>query len=177
MKNIGGYAYNDYELLYLITCGNEVALELMFKKYEGLIVNTIKSFHIVSRMFDDFFMEGQMMLFKAIRYFREDRNMSFTNFFKLLLRHRYIDLLKINKKDFSYQVLTDDPDSYGKYVLNDNIYKEEPDVSKLSLFEKRVYEKLYLEYKSIKKVAEELGVSVKQIYTANARIKNKVKCK
>ena len=177
MKNIGGYGYNDYELLYLISCGNEEFLEIMFKKYEGLIVNTIKSFHIVSRMFDDFFMEGQMMLFKAIRYFREDRNMSFTNFFKLLLRHRYIDLLKINQKEFTYQVLTDDPDSYGKYVLNDNIYQDEVDVSKLSEFEKMIFIGLYIEEKTIKKLAEELSVSVKQIYTANARIKNKVKCK
>jgi len=31
-----GYGYNDYELLYLIHTGCEEALDVMFKKYQGL---------------------------------------------------------------------------------------------------------------------------------------------
>ena len=80
-----GYGYNDYELLYLIHTGCEEALDVMFKKYQGLIVNTINSFHIVSRMFEDFYQESLLVLNYAINTFDENKEASFFTYFELLL--------------------------------------------------------------------------------------------
>lgn len=172
-----GYGYNDYELLYLIHTGCEEALDVMFKKYQGLIVNTINSFHIVSRMFEDFYQEGMLVLFKAIKYFREDKRMSFTNFFTLLLKHRYIDLLRLNEKDFNNQILVEDPDILGVYVLNEEILEYEPDLEKLSSFEKEIYQMYFIDKKSITEIATELNLKEKQVYSARSRIKSKLKNK
>lgn len=172
-----GYAYNDYELLYLIHTGCEEALEIMFKKYEGLIVNTIQHFHIMPRMFDDYFQEGMMVLYKAIKYFREDKNMTFTNFFTLLLKHRYIDLLRLNEKDFNNQILIEDPDTLGAYVLNDDICEYEPSLTKLSDFEKTIYQMHFIDKKSVEEIATELKLKVKQVYAGKTRIKSKLKNK
>ena len=172
-----GYGYNDYELLYLIHTGCEEALDVMFKKYQGLIVNTINSFHIVSRMFEDFYQEGMMVLFKAIKYFREDKKMSFTNFFTLLLKHRYIDLLRLNEKDFNNQILVEDPDILGVYVLNEETLEYEPDLEKLSGFEKEIYQMHFIDKKSITEIATELNLKEKQVYSARSRIKSKLKNK
>lgn len=177
MERTRGYGYNDYELLYLIHSGCEVALEVMLKKYEGLIVNTINGFHIVNRMFDDFFQEGLLTLYKAIRYFREDKNMTFTNFFNLLLKRRYIDLLKQNEKDFNYQILTDDIESYGLFVLNEDAEKYDIDLSKMSEFEKVIYQKYFVEEKSIEDIAKEMNLTEKQVYSARSRVKSKLKNK
>lgn len=172
-----GYGYNDYELLYLIHTGCEEALDVMFKKYQGLIVNTINSFHIVSRMFEDFYQEGMMVLFKAIKYFREDKRMSFTNFFTLLLKHRYIDLLRLNEKDFNNQILVEDPDILGVYVLNEETLEYELDLEKLSSFEKEIYQMHFIDKKSITEIATELNLTEKQVYSARSRIKSKLKNK
>ena len=36
---------NDYELLYLIENDSEEALEMMFEKYNNLIINLINKYH------------------------------------------------------------------------------------------------------------------------------------
>ena len=103
--------------------------------------------------------------------------MTFTNFFNLLLKRRFIDLLKQNEKDFNYQILTEDVDSYGIFVLNEEEEKYDIDLSKMSEFEKIIYQKYFIEEKSISDIAVEMNLTEKQVYSARSRVKSKLKNK
>ena len=50
--------YNDNELLYLINEGSEIAQDILFNKYAGLIKKRISLFKIKTRYRDDFYQEG-----------------------------------------------------------------------------------------------------------------------
>ena len=71
--------YNDNELLYLLYEGEEVARQLLFKKYKFLIYKRLRAFRIKDKNFDDFFQEGLMALNDAINHFNPYYHKSFNN--------------------------------------------------------------------------------------------------
>ena len=74
--------WNDYELIYLIKEGNELALNLMYHKYSNFI--RIKARELGFRGFDldDCIQEGLLLLTKAIKTFNNDYNKSFWSYFR-----------------------------------------------------------------------------------------------
>ena len=170
------YQYNDYELLYLISEQNEIALNIMYQKYIPLIKARIAAFRIKEHNREDFFQEGLFMLFRAITTYRTDSRKTFNKYFDMILQRHFIQLLRRESKHFYNVVLTDKID----YLKEEDAKEESYDLDtllslcKFSPFEQKVLE-LRLRNHSIKEISEELGCRVQQVYDANDRIKRKLK--
>jgi len=76
---------NDYYLIYLYREGSEIALNLLFKKYEPLIYKEVKLYNIDKFYFEDCLQIGRIALFKSIETFNESHGASFYTFFKVVL--------------------------------------------------------------------------------------------
>ena len=101
------YLENDNELLYLIKNHDEEALELMFKKYENLILSKIRQYHFPISNKEDYLQEGRIVLLKAIDTYRTEFEKTFTKYFELLLINRFNTLYRINKKYEKHIVLVE----------------------------------------------------------------------
>jgi DNA-directed RNA polymerase specialized sigma subunit len=169
--------YNDYELLYLIAENNEHALDIMFDKYTNLIKKRIELFKIQSRLVDDFFQEGLLVLDKAIRRFDETYNKTFTRYFDELLQWRFMEILRKEKEYFYNVSLVED-----LYYLADEVkfYNEDKRIINVdeiyfSDLEQAVYEYKFLEFKKTKEIMELTNASKKSIYNATVRVRAKLK--
>lgn len=168
--------YNDYELLYMIEDDSKEALEILVKKYEPLIYTRLIKFRIKKEYFDDYFQEGLLVLYNAIKKYNSDSPMSFTNFFDLMLKRRIMDLLRKNKKYFEDVCLYEDIDIVATYepVKTDfNIEKVIELFNELSDFEKQVFILKYKENKKAEEISSCLNVGIRSVYSATDRIKSK----
>lgn len=170
--------YNDYELIYLIRNGNEIALDILLKKYNNLIYKKIIDFKVYNCDFDDFFQEGLMILNNAVSEFSEEYNKSFTRFFELLLIRRFIRLrgnsYYKNKYYFLNESLIDklEGNISEKRSIDYYINKEKNYLSKL---ENIILQEYFLNSLSVKVISEKYNVDVKKIYNTISRVKNKLK--
>ena len=146
MEKYGDFSkYNDYELLYLIKANVEEAREILFWKYSFLIKSRINRLGVPRFYWDDYYQEGCLMLYHAIKIYDEDSRMSFTNFFDLLLKRRILTLLKKDRYDLNcdkVDYLDEIPES-NSYI--DNLWIIEESFDCLSTFERLVYKKSIIE--------------------------------
>lgn len=161
---------NDYELLYLIENDSEEALEVMFEKYNNLIVSLISKYHFDKMIEEDIYQEARMVLFKAINTFDNRFGKTFTMYFKKLLENRFNTLIKTNKKEQHYEVYNEE-----QMFVEEEISFQIIDDKKLSLTEKQVYFEYFYGGNSIEEVSKKLNLTKKQTYNAVCRIKKKLK--
>ncbi|HPT89088.1 MAG: sigma-70 family RNA polymerase sigma factor [Acholeplasmataceae bacterium] len=173
------YLENDYELLYLVQENCEEALEYLFRKYDNLIKMRIKAFKIKKKNYDDFYQEGLLALDKAIKTYDDRFGKSFNKYFDLILQRRFIQILR-NEQKYVYDTM---------YVEDFYEIIEEPKVlynleyeevlqnveQNLSDFEKKVFECRVKKNLSSKETAQLLNCSIRQVYNAMLRIRQKVK--
>lgn len=179
------YCYNDYEILYMIKEGVPEAVEILVNKYKPLVYTRIKKFRIVPSQIDDYYQESLIVLNKAVNCYDQNSKMSFTNFYDLLLQRRFIDLLRLNRKYHENNILFEDIDIALTYTtnkeekekeLNNEILKEEM-IKNLSNLEYKIFELKYFQNLKAKEIALKLNISIKQVYAAGDRIKQKYRKK
>ncbi len=89
--------YNDYELLSYICENNEEANDIIYRKYEPLIVSTAKKYHVfckdVGFELNDLIQEGWLALNKAINHFDEQKNVMFYSFAKLCIERNILSFV------------------------------------------------------------------------------------
>ncbi len=166
---------NDYEIIYLIKDGNELAYEIMFKKYECFIYKKIRDYGISNLYVDEYLQEGLITLNKAIFKFDDSFNKSFMRFFELLLERHFINMLKRNK--ITYEELNENLFEANDNVLEETVvyYQSKMNFSKFkSKIEQIVYKEYYLENWSIEHISEKYGIETPCIYNAIRRIKKKL---
>ena len=113
--------YNDNELLYLLSENEDFAFELLMEKYEPLIINRLRRFHIKKEYWDDYYQECIILLYKCATNYREDITKTFNKYFDRLLQYNIQNLLRKDKNGF-YKVInmsTDEIDSITKYHLDE----------------------------------------------------------
>lgn len=173
------YLENDYELLYLIENNHEEALEILYRKYDNLIKARIKGFKIKQKNYDDFYQEGLLSLDKAIKTYDDKYGKSFNKYFDLILQRRFIQILKKEQKHFYNTVYVEDfYDVVEECSVPYNIEYEETteEICKLlSDFEKKVFECRIKKNLKTADTAALLNCSVRQVYNAMLRIRQKVK--
>ena len=181
--------YNDYELLYLIYEGDEEALGIIFKKYDPLIKKKLYDFKIKNSLYDDFYQEGLIVLYVAVKTYNPSFNKTFTKYFELLLSRRIMTLLRDMKKEhekvvvIESDVLKDSSESfnYSDKMLSDNanhdILLKDNNIpsSMLTLAERDVLAMRYFKGKSSKEIADELNIDVKKVYNALYQAKKKIR--
>ena len=181
--------YNDYELLYLIYEGDEEALGIIFKKYDPLIKKKLYDFKIKNSLYDDFYQEGLIVLYVAVKTYNPLFNKTFTKYFELLLSRRIMTLLRDMKKEHEQvvviesDVLRDSSESfnYSDKMLSDNsnhdVLLKDNNIpsSMLTVSEKDVLALRYFKGKTSKEIADELNIDVKKVYNALYQAKKKVR--
>lgn len=172
------FKYNDFELLYLISEGEDFAFEILCDKYKYLIIQRIRDYRIKSKYFDDYLQEGFLVLITAMKtYDSYVFRKTFNKYFDLLLQRRFQRLLK-NESNFFYNVilmeypeLIEDEEGVGESLF----VREEPLDFNQDIFsdiEKEVSKYLANGLKP-REIASELKCDVKKIYNAIDRIKIK----
>lgn len=169
--------YNDNELLYLVQENDDFAKEILIGKYKPLIINKIEKLHLEKDEIEEFYQEGLICLVKAINSYDEKYYFSFNGYFQLILKRKFIDLLKLKKKKDKI-VYINNLDEYviEKRYENDLNTINEEDLE-LSNFEKQVYLLRFITCLKPKDIAINLDANIKQVYDALDRIRKKARKK
>lgn len=193
--------YNDYELIHYISENSEEANDIIFKKYEPLIVNTAKKMirytHNSSLELNDLIQEGMLALNDATHTFASSHETIFYTYAKACIENRMISVVigsnrlkhKILNDSISIESTSDDGDRTNiEYLFKnekdnpENIilseeYKQgliEQAKAVLTPLELQVFE-LKINGFQYKEIAEMLDKDPKSIDNAIQRIKNKLK--
>lgn len=175
MKTGDFMKYNDYELLYLVRTNVEEARDILFWKYSFLIKSRINRLGVPRLYWDDYYQEGCLMLYRAIRIYDENSKMSFTKFFELLLKRRIFTLLRKDLKEYQIEKVEDFDDYPNLINENNDVLLSEYSDYNLSDMEKIAYERLIICNEKVENVARELGINPKSLSNAKQRTLRKIK--
>lgn len=84
----------DREYLRRIKLGDELALNEIMEKYKNFVYMKAKPFFIVGAEKDDIIQEGMIGLFKAIKGYDEEKEVSFKSFADLCVRRQIMTAVK-----------------------------------------------------------------------------------
>ena len=191
--------YNDFELLSYIAEDNEDANNIIFKKYEPLIITTSNRMYKYCKNsgleLNDLIQEGMLGLNLAINNYDQNKNATFYTYAKTCIERKIITIVlqtkrlknKFLNESFSLEV-PDDEQYKIENILSDNSlnperqildYEREKELidnikSVLTDFEQQVFD-LKIASFSYREIAEILEKDPKSIDNAIQRIKSKAK--
>ncbi len=187
----------DREYIKKIRLGDDYALNEIMEKYKNFVYLKAKPFFIVGAEKEDIIQEGMIGLFKAIKGYDIDKDVSFKAFADLCIkrqimtaiksstRQKHIPLnsyLSLNKTVFDdeddraviemldMETVPDPLETIANAEMYNKLEKKMNEV--LSDFEQKVLEK-YLEGESYSQIATSLDSHVKAVDNAVQRIKKK----
>lgn len=187
--------YTDEELVELCRKNNDdEAVEILLSRYKRLIKKLAREYFLIGAETEDLIQEGSIGLFKALRDYKNDRNVLFKSFAKLCISRQLITAIKQSQR-FKHRPLNDylslnynenGEGSLIELIENDNLSPENMLISKeelnilnkkikeeLSRFEKKVLAK-FLEGFSYAEISESLGSNNKSVDNALQRVKSKL---
>ena len=188
----------DKKYILKIKDGDEASLNKIMEKYKNFVYSRAKSFFIVGAEQEDIIQEGMIGLFKAIKGYDIDKDVSFKSFADLCIRRQIITAIKASTRQkhiplnsylsLNKSAFDEDTDREVIEQLDmdtipdplDTITKKETYRSLelrmteiLSDFEQQVFNE-YLNGESYIKIAEKLDTHSKAVDNAIQRIKKKV---
>lgn len=192
-------ACTDEELIVRLHSGETEIMEYMLEKYKFLVRRVSRTLFLIGGEPEDVLQEGMIGLFKAIRDFDSEKDMSFRNFAELCIsRHIYSAITASNRKKHSplkdYVSLSKESNediwqqgfatAFGGFAGNTNpeelvLDKEarhmvEYEIERcLSTFEKQVLQ-MYLDGMGYVEIAKRLGRTPKSVDNAIQRIRTKL---
>lgn len=165
-------SYNDFELLYLIKEGSELALNILYDKYYYLIRKIAKKYFPYGDKLDDLTQEGFLILNNCINKFDDRKPVLFYTFISICLNHRFSYL--VNKGSY-----------YDDYVVfNEKIhhkctsYTSGYSFKSLDIFDdidKKIYEECIIDGLSLKGFSNKYNISYSKVYYRSKNIVNELK--
>ncbi|MBO4667214.1 MAG: hypothetical protein J5666_03705 [Bacilli bacterium] len=148
--------YNDNELLYLLSENEEFAFEMLMEKYQPMIVNRLKRYHVKPEYWDDYYQECIILLYKCATNYREDITKTFNKYYDRLLQYHIQNLLRKDRQSFYRVVLmsTEEIDNLSVQRLEEK-----------SVLEAMSYKKVGLDNKFVQMIAS--GSTIKEIAETN----------
>lgn len=123
----------DEELIEQINQGNQDATEILLNRYKELVTMKVSRYFIVGAEKEDIFQEGMIGLYKAIRCFKQEKQISFKSFANICIERQLITAIKTSNRQ-KHQPL-------NSYVsLNTAAYEDDEDTSMLDVFESSLAE-------------------------------------
>jgi RNA polymerase sporulation-specific sigma factor len=180
----------DEQLIERIHAGEDACMDLLIERYKRQVRNQARALYLIGGDSDDLIQEGMLGLFKAIRDYRPDREVSFGNFAQLCItRQMYSAIQAAGRQKHvplnSYVELTPEfgevegaprERSPEELLIHQetirNYYRESMAV--LSLFERRVLT-AYLKGKNYQEIAKDMQKSPKSVENALQRIRRKLR--
>jgi len=188
----------DKKYILKIKDGDENALNKIMEKYKNFVYAKAKTFFIVGAEQEDIIQEGMIGLFKAIKGYDFDKDVSFSSFAELCIRRQIISAIKastrqkhiplnsylsLNKSTFDedtdrevieqldLDTVPDPLDTITKKETYQNIELKMSEI--LSDFEQQVFNE-YLNGETYVNIASKLNSHAKAVDNAIQRIKRKV---
>ena len=163
--------YNDYEILYLIKEGNEVALSFLFKKYEPYIWKTTMAYHSYNDKREDLVQEGRIILYNCIKAYNEDLKISFFSFFTLCMKRDFTKKVagEYYQRNLSFNEDIIGTRDYSKSIVytSEALLEEEED--------KEMYKFVILDGMSLKLYAEKKHLDYPKVYYKYGMLIKKLK--
>ncbi len=189
--------YADEKLIGMQRDGNEEITDYLLEKYKNYVKKRARAMFLIGGDTDDLIQEGMIGLYKAIRDYDENKNVSFFTFAELCVnRQIYTAINASNRKKHgplnSYISLYSADDAEGQsgnllsdstsevatnpetlFINKENLYNLEKELrDSLSAMENTVL-KFYIDGMSYTEIAGLMGKSPKSIDNAIQRIKSK----
>lgn len=180
----------DEELVEKIREGETICMDALIERYKRQVRNQARALYLIGGDSDDLIQEGMLGLFKAIRDYRPEKEVSFEAFAKLCIsRQMYSAIQAAGRQKHAplntYVELSDQLDAQedspqGKspeelLIDRENIEGLQEEIWKpLSTMEKKILH-FYLEGESYTEIASRLNKTPKSIDNALQRIRRKLK--
>ena len=187
---------SDEELIKMLRAGNVEIADYIMEKYKPLVRKKTNAMYLIGGETEDLIQEGMIGLFKAVRDFNPEKEVSFFAFADICItRQIYSALEASNRKKHiplnTYISFSNQDESDGvnieQMVTEQTISPEQILIErerkeeffnileeKLSSLERKVLY-LYLEGSSYTQIAEDLGKAPKSIDNTLQRIRGKIK--
>lgn len=114
--------YNDYELLSYVSEESEEAKEVLFEKYNPLIITTANRFYCYCKNtgieLNDLIQEGRLGLNLAINSFTEDKDTTFYTLAKICIERKMISMI-ISARRQKHRILNESLSLEGIADLNE----------------------------------------------------------
>lgn len=158
--------WNDYELLYLIKEGIEVAKQVLYHKYTHLIYKSYLKCNLnYSFLYSDYLQESLMSLEQAIYRYDDRFSFSFYAYYSLILSHLTIKVKKgksMRLTERFCQYLENEPSYAAKQ--NGILYLLRKEVSKEPELIQNMYEYCFLRGGSLTQFCREHTLNYMQMY-------------
>ena len=180
----------DEELVEKIREGETICMDALIERYKRQVRNQARALYLIGGDSDDLIQEGMLGLFKAIRDYRPEKEVSFEAFAKLCIsRQMYSAIQAAGRQKHAplntYVELSDQLDAQedspqGKspeelLIDRENIEGLQEEIWKpLSAMEKKILH-FYLEGESYTEIASRLNKTPNSIDNALQRIRRKLK--
>jgi len=192
------HKFSDEKLVLLAAEGNSEAQDIIFRKYKNFVRAKSRTYFLIGADNDDIVQEGMIGLYKAVRDFKEDKQVSFKVFAELCITRQIITAIKSATRNKHFPL--------NSYIsLNKPVYEEEAERTlmdilaeekvcdpeelilikesmaileqkikvELSDFERTVL-MLYFDGCSYQQISDKVGKHIKSIDNALQRIKRKL---
>lgn len=193
-----GELVNDQAILSHGKNGDELAIDYLMNKYEGIVYKKANTFFLIGSDREDVIQEGLIGLYKAICDYDETKRSSFRTFAELCitrqiissikaatrLKHTplngYISIYKPINEEESEQVLIDVIEYFDaelpqeSLLIKENMHHLQRELIKVLTSLEWTVLNLYLEGYQYDEIAIQIGRSQKSIDNALQRIKRKV---
>jgi RNA polymerase sporulation-specific sigma factor len=182
-------SFSDEELIAKLRDGENEITDYILEKYKPLVRRCTNAMFLIGGETEDLIQEGMIGLFKAIRDFRQDRNVSFFAFARLCINRQLGTAIQSSNRRKhqplnSYISLSEQgsdvacplAESPEQAVIEQEVWEEYKKrlAGMLSRMEREVLD-LYLDGCSYTQIAAKMGKSPKSIDNALQRIRQKIK--
>ncbi len=189
---------NDEQLVLLSAEGNAEAEETIFNRYKNYVKSKARTYYLIGADNDDIVQEGMIGLYKAVRDFNPQKNITFKTFADVCITRQILTAIRtanrnkhtpLNASISMNAPVFDDDSSTTIMNLIQNVAVSNPEEifivdeslkeiknaisKKLSAFENDVLE-YYLEGMSYTEISAAMSKSIKSVDNALQRIKKKL---
>ncbi len=177
---------SDHELIKRAKSGDTDCLDILVRRYAGLVRSIVRKSFLTGGEQEDLFQEGLMAIITAVHTYDQSKNRTFSSFIHTCVRNRIIDSIRTATRDKHKPLneaapLTEDitPD-HAQDPLDIYLKREWADNFREKLAENLTSEqnlilKLYFEGYSYTEIANKIGVNVKKVDNTLFAIKNKLR--
>lgn len=185
--------YKDIEVLVKKSKnGDHKSKEILLKKLEGLIFNSVKKHCNIPSCYEDLIQDGRLIVLESIKKYRPDKGVYFLGYVKLNLKYYYINLLRkeyyrkcniesldISLNNFKEIVKLDKLKSdfnLEEYCIKkDLIEKIKENKNLLTDKQRLILYYFYYEKYSIKKISKILNIKYRTVVNIKSYAINKLK--
>lgn len=180
----------DEELVEKIREGETACMDALIERYKRQVRNQARTLYLIGGDNDDLIQEGMLGLFKAIRDYRPEKEVSFEAFARMCISRQLYSAVQAAGRqkhvplntyvELSEQLDTQDDRPQGKspeelLIDRENMERLQAEIWELlSPMEKKIL-RAYLEGESYTAIASGLGRSPKSVDNALQRIRRKLK--